>query len=98
MRSFKKRTSHEQRITIQLQSESGEVEVLEVDVTEDKKDPHVKEVIVEKKSEMCNTRRVSILDRQKKLSSQDERLSKLGEVAVDRRKELETLLDEDKED
>lgn len=96
IRGQKKRDTREShRITIQLQSENGEVEVLEVDETEEKKDTQVKDVVVEKTSEMVNLRRVSIIDRSKKLHTEDEKLEKMDKVAVHRRKELETLLKEE---
>lgn len=85
------------RITIQVMSDDGDVQVLEVDEAVEKSEEKAKAVVVEQNAEYCNTKNVSILERIKQLHRDSHKVAKMDHLADARRKELEHLLKDDPE-
>lgn len=81
------------RITIQLQSEEGKAEVLEIDEAVDKSG-NVRELVVEQSAEFHNTKQVSITERIRQLNNESNKMAKAESQATARRRELADMLRE----
>lgn len=97
IKGSKKNQKAAPRITIQVQSDDGNFQVLEVDEAVDKSEEKAKEVVVQQNTAYCNTKQVSILDRVKRLRQDSLKVAKMDHLAEERRKELQRLLKDDSE-
>lgn len=97
IKGLKKNQQAIPRITIQVESDEGDVQVLEVDDAVEKSEEKARAVVVEQNAEYCNTKHVSILERIKQLHHDSHKVAKMDHLADERRKELENLLKYDPE-